>query len=71
MIPLLWKHGTRYMGGYRDGYTIHRTPDTAASFMLLLGGKTMISGELSLYEFKPKENTYELSLVRWKDSIYN
>lgn len=50
-------------GEVGGGYRIHIFPDTAAPLMFILGARTIISGELLLYEFKKGQNTYEVSLV--------
>lgn len=41
---------------------IHLFPNTAAPLMFVLGARTIFPGEVQLYEYQPKKNSYEKSL---------
>lgn len=48
----------------RSKCKIHLFLDTTALLMFALGARTIVPGELQLYEYNPKEDSYTISLAR-------
>lgn len=50
--------------GLFGNFTVHLFPRTTAPLMFMLGARSIVPGEVWLYEYFGKDNSYELSLKR-------